>query len=200
MRAVRCLHLPLRYRWWHNFEAVHPETQERRSFFIQYLVINPGGNGTRSPVFGQLNTTTRSGRNLKPSYARLAAGTWGDGKVQLFNYYRLPAFRASQQTMRVRMGSNTANETALKGSVSGTPDKAQMHPEWLSDAGNISWDLTVDKALTFSTGIAGSPPFIKVGRQLHHQVFWQLLLARGMLVCCCRQVLLRVDAVAMASS
>jgi hypothetical protein len=174
--------LPLHNRWWHNFEAVHPETQERRSFFIQYLVMNPGGNGRNEPVFGQLNTTTRSGN--KPSYARLGAGTWGDGKVQLFNYYPLKEFKASSLTMRVNIGgTNTANETALKGSVSVTPEEAQAHPEWLSDAGSISWDLKVEKVLTFSTGIAGAPLFIKVGMQL---VLCQLLTACGVHVCWCR--------------
>lgn len=66
--------------------------------------------------------------------------------------------------MRVSIGgSNTANETALKGSVSVTAEEAKEHPEWLSDAGSISWDLKVEKVLTFSTGIAGAVPFIKVG-------------------------------------
>uniref|UniRef100_A0A383VCP8 AttH domain-containing protein n=1 Tax=Tetradesmus obliquus TaxID=3088 RepID=A0A383VCP8_TETOB len=147
--------------WWHNFEAVQPETQERRSFFIQYLVMNPAGGGNSAPVFGQINATTRSGD--RPSYARLAAGTWGEGKVQLFNYYPLSAFEASAETMQVSIGgSNTANETALKGSVSVTSDQANAHPEWLSDAGSITWDLTVEKVLTFSTGIAGALPLVKL--------------------------------------
>lgn len=106
---------------------MHPETQEKRAFFIQYLVINPGGCGTSAPVFGQINATTRSG--AKPSYARLAAGTWGAGKVQLFNYYPLSAFQASSATMHVNIGgSNTANKTALAGSVSVTPEQAAAHP------------------------------------------------------------------------
>jgi hypothetical protein len=65
--------------------------------------------------------------------------------------------------MAVKIGSrNTANETALKGSVRVTQSQAREHPEWLSDVGNISWDLTVQKLLTFASGPAGSVQLIKV--------------------------------------
>ena len=51
-----------------------------------------------------------------------------------------------------------ASETALKGSISLTPEDVSAHPEWMCDAGEISWDLTIDKQIAFNVGYGASKP------------------------------------------
>jgi hypothetical protein len=149
--------------WWHNLIAKHHETGELRPFFMQYYVMNPGLGGPE-PVLPS--------REGPPSYSRLSAGTWGSGAVQIHNYFGVGSFKASQDVMDVAIsGVNTANETHLRGSVSVTPEEAAARPEWMSDAGLISWDLKVDKQLQYSAGIATSDA---ITRLLAFEMLWHV--------------------------
>jgi len=139
--------------WWHSLSAENTETGELEAFFIEYYVINPGRGG-RQPVFGQI-----PGPPARPSYAMIKAGKWGKGKAQIHNFRGVDDFRASRKGMDVRIGKNRAGETFLKGSVSMTPREAKEHPEYMTDAGEMSWDLKVDKEISFSVGYGASAPF-----------------------------------------
>ena len=46
----------------------------------------------------------------------------------------------------------------VKGSVTITPEEASAHPEWMCDAGEMAWDLTVDKQIAFNVGYGASKP------------------------------------------
>ncbi|WP_345552034.1 tocopherol cyclase family protein [Microbulbifer aestuariivivens] len=154
--------------WWHNLYAVNRETGEERPFFIEYFVINPALGGAE-PILGQLPENKAAGR--KPSYAMMMAGTWGEDAVQIKNYYGIDALRASTSELDVAIGPNVATETHLMGSVSVTAEEAAAHPEYLSDAGEISWNLTVQKPLSYSVGYAGA----KVFRELEaFDMFWHV--------------------------
>ena len=39
-------------RWWHSFQGVCPTTQETRTFFVEYSILNPA-LGTTQPILGQ---------------------------------------------------------------------------------------------------------------------------------------------------
>lgn len=74
-------------RWWHSFQGVCPTTQETRTFFVEYSILNPA-LGAAQPILGQHPYYRRHG--MKPSYLCVKAGVFpkdGDGGLQLQSYY-----------------------------------------------------------------------------------------------------------------
>jgi len=139
--------------WWHSLVAVNDATGELEPFFIEYYVINPALGGAE-PQFGQI-----PGRPSNPSYAMIKAGKWGPGKAQIHNFWGIDDFKASGNKMDVRIGENHAGESFLKGSASLEPEEAEKHPEYISDAGTMSWDLKAKEEISFSVGYGASLPF-----------------------------------------
>jgi hypothetical protein len=143
--------------WWHSLVAVDRETGQAQPFFIAYFVINPALGG-RTPVFGQL--PENRARGLRPSYAMLKAGAWAPGNaVQIHNFYGIADFAVDARPWRVRIGPHELSRTRLRGAVRVTPEEAAAHPEYMSDAGELSWDLTAEKVLSYSVGYGASPLF-----------------------------------------
>ncbi|PKQ27676.1 MAG: hypothetical protein CVT63_06705, partial [Candidatus Anoxymicrobium japonicum] len=154
--------------WWHSLAATNRDTGEREPFFIEYYITNPGLGG-KDPVFGQLPGP--SGEKQRPSYGLVKCGKWGAGKAQLHNFYPITEVSADPVKMDVAIGPNTAKETHIKGSVEVSATTASRHPEWMSDAGSMSWDLNVTKRVTFSLGPGASFLF----RWLNaFQMFWHV--------------------------
>lgn len=159
--------------WWHSLIGVSRETGERQPFFIEYFVVNPALGGVE-PVLGQLPENQSKG--IKPSYAMMKAGTWMPGKaVQIHNFYGIEQFSVVCNPLRVHIGEHEVTETYLKGSVCLSAEDAAAHPEFMSEAGEMSWDLKAEKKLPFSVGYGASPLF----RALNvFEMFWH---AEGML-------------------
>ncbi len=44
------------------------------------------------------------------------------------------------------------------GSISISPEDVAEHPEWMCDAGSVSWDLVMDKQIAFNVGYGASKP------------------------------------------
>ena len=59
---------------------------------------------------------------------------------------------------RVEAADCLATETEIRGSIRITPEEAAAHPEWMCDAGELSWDLTIDKQIAFNVGYGASRP------------------------------------------
>ncbi len=138
--------------WWHSLMAKNRATGEMQPFFIEYYVINPalGGN---TPILGQ--TPANQAAGTKPSYAMIKVGTWKEGGgVEINNFYPISQFSASIDVMNVHIGANYANETALAGSAAVSAADAANHPEYMSDAGTMSWNLTAKKTVSYSLGYA----------------------------------------------
>jgi len=158
--------------WWHSFVATNEKTGEKRPYFIEYYVINPA-LASKEVVAGQLPANKEAGK--KPCYAMIKAGRWGEtGKAQLHNLYPVSAFSAERDRMDVRIGEHTATETRIKGSVALSEREAREHPEYMSDSGEMSWDLEAEKILKFSVGWGTSPFFRKLDAL---NMFWHA--ARG---------------------
>ncbi|MCK5245546.1 hypothetical protein KAR02_01500, partial [Candidatus Bipolaricaulota bacterium] len=159
--------------WWHSLIGVHAQSGAKRPFFIEYYVINPALGGAE-PRFGQLPANQAAG--IKPAYAMLKAGTWGkDDAVQIHNFYGIDEFTADAKQMNVQIGSHTATETHLKGAVELSEADAKAHPEYMSEAGTLSWDLRAEKVLSYSVGPGASRPM----RALEaFRMFWHV---QGML-------------------
>lgn len=75
---------------------------------------------------------------------------------------------------RVQADDCLCTETRIAGSVRVTPEEAQAHPEWMSDAGEMSWDLKVDKQIAYNVGYRASGPFRALNA---FEMFWH---AEGM--------------------
>ena len=59
---------------------------------------------------------------------------------------------------RIEAADCLASETVLKGSVAITSEEAAAHTEWMCDAGEMTWDLTIDKQIAFNVGYGASKP------------------------------------------
>ncbi len=155
--------------WWHSLVGISKATGEERPFFIEYYVVNPALGG-KEPILGQLEENKRKG--IKPSYAMLKAGSWGkEGAVQIHNFYGIDDFSASPQKMDVRIGAHTATETHIKGAVRITKEESLAHPEFMANAGEMSWDIKVKKVLSYDVGFGASKPLRTLSA---FQMFWHV--------------------------
>lgn len=159
--------------WWHSLVGVHAVSGEKRPFFIEYYVINPE-RGNDAPIPGQLPVHQQ--QKIRPSYAMLKAGAWGSNNaVQIHNLYGIRSFSASPTHMEVKIGEHFANETHLSGAVKVTPEEARDHPEWMSDAGEMTWDLQAEKILGYNVGFGAAPLMRRLNA---FQMYWHV---QGML-------------------
>ena len=142
--------------WWHSFSGHHAETGERRTFFIEFFCCNPDLAELES-VFGQLPANKKAGK--KPSYLMVKAGSWGTDAKQLhrfFSWYDVDM--AEGAPFHVKADDCLCSETRLIGSVEVTADDAAAHPEWMCDAGSMTWDLKVKKRISYNVGYGASAP------------------------------------------
>lgn len=139
--------------WWHSFVATNANTGKLKPFFIEYYVINPGlWNG--EIVWGQKKESRL--QNKRPCYAMVKAGTWGETKLQLHNFYKISDFYASTEELKCRIKDNYVSENELYGQVVVTEEESKMYPERMSDYGTIKWDLKVEKDVQFDVGYGTS--------------------------------------------
>ena len=159
-RNAFMLHGPLAHHgydwWWHSFTAQDAETGEDKPFFIEFFICNPA-LAEDQPTLGQLPENRRAGR--RPSYLMVKAGTWGREHFQLHRFFSLRKVRIhGDAPYEVEAEDCYASETALKGSIHILPEEAAAHPEWMCDAGELSWDLKLDKQIAFNVGYGASKP------------------------------------------
>ena len=159
-RDACMLHGPLAHHgydwWWHSFTAQDAETGEDKPFFIEFFVCNPA-LAENEPVLGQLPANKAAGK--KPSYLMIKAGTWGEDACQLHRFFAWDDVQLhGDSPYRIEAADCLACETALKGSVAITSEEAAAHPEWMCDAGEMTWDLTIDKQIAFNVGYGASKP------------------------------------------
>ena len=159
-RDACMLHGPLAHHgydwWWHSFTAQDAETGEDKPFFIEFFACNPA-LAEEAPVLGQLPANRAAGKH--PSYLMVKAGTWGGDACQLHRFFAWKDVALhGEAPYQIEAADCLACETALKGSVAVAPAEAAAHPEWMSDAGEMRWDLTIDKQIAFNVGYGASKP------------------------------------------
>ena len=159
-RDACILHGPLAHHgydwWWHSFTAQDAETGEDKPFFIEFFACNPA-LAEEAPVLGQLPANRAAGKH--PSYLMVKAGTWGGDACQLHRFFAWKDVALhGEAPYQIEAADCLACETALKGSVAVAPAEAAAHPEWMSDAGEMRWDLTIDKQIAFNVGYGASKP------------------------------------------
>ncbi|MCQ2345569.1 MAG: hypothetical protein MJZ82_02240 [Paludibacteraceae bacterium] len=159
--------------WWHSLTAHDAETGEGKAFFIEFFTCNPD-LGSKKPVFGQLPGTTDT--PVKPSYVMVKAGAWGaDGKGQLhrfFGWHEIRLYKGAP--FELTAGDCYVTETHTNGHIVVSERQAEEHPEWMSDAGEMSWNLEINKQVAFNVGYGASSP---MRRKQWFEMFWH---AEGM--------------------
>lgn len=154
--------------WWHSFTGRDAETGELKPFFIEYYVINPAlWKGKK--VFGQLKEN--SAGDKRPCYAMIKAGSWGSEKAQIHNFFDMDACEFSYQKLDCRLGQNILSENFLKGEVIITKEECLQHPEYMTDAGHMKWELQVNKKLSYDVGYGSSKIFSSLAV---FRMFWHV--------------------------
>lgn len=143
-------------RWWHSFTGICPNTQETRTFFVEYFVINPG-LGSTQPILGKHPYFKK--RGMKPSYVMIKAGAFpdenGQGGKQLHAFFPISSLKVVPDPLYVEVDDNFFSENQMAGFVGVTNDQAR-HRSFMTDAGSMEWDLKMHKAIACQTGpIAG---------------------------------------------
>lgn len=142
--------------WWHSFTGTSRRTGEERSFFVEFFLCNPGLGGAE-PILGQLPKNREAG--VKPSYLMVKVGCWGKGARQLHRFFGWDDVQLGEGVPYwVAADDCLACETDLLGHVSVSAEDAAAHPEWMSDAGSMLWDLHLTKDIAYNVGYGAGKP------------------------------------------
>ena len=155
--------------WWNSFTARDGETNEEKPFFIEFFICNPHLADDK-PTFGQLKEN-----NKKPSYLMVNVGTWGEDHKQLHRFFSYKDIKIYPKApFSIKADDCYLDENKTKGSIHLEKDFIEKHPEYMSDYGNISWDIEIDKKIAFNVGYGASKLFRKLNS---FEMFWH---AEGM--------------------
>lgn len=102
-------------------------------------------------------------------------GFWGKEKGQLHRF--LPWSQVSipmGEPLHLQAGDCSCTETHMTGHVRVTPEEVAAHPEWMSDAGEMEWDLQIQKLVAYHVGYGASRFFRAINA---FEMFWH---AEGM--------------------
>ena len=139
-------------RWWHSFIGVCSATQETRTFFVEYFVINPG-LGQEQPILGQHPYFKK--RGMKPSYVMVKAGVFpneqGEGGKELHAFYPISSMKVANDPFYVQIEDCSFSETKLSGYVDVSFNEAR-HRSLMTDVGYMEWDLEMNKVISCHTG------------------------------------------------
>lgn len=125
-------------RWRYFFSAHNKKTNAPKSFFIELIIVNPKRSPAQ-PIFGQLYE--QKIKKHYPSYVMIKAGTWGDRSKQINDFYPSEKLKVNRKTATILINSIVFSHNTLKGSVSQSKSDIMLHPEYMSNAGAIAWDL-----------------------------------------------------------
>ncbi len=158
--------------WWHSFTARNAKTNEEKPFYIEFFTCNPKLGGDE-PIFGQLKENKEKG--IRPSYLMVNVGTWGEYHAQFHRFFGWNKFTLNRKAPYSIIADDCyMDEVSTKGSINISKEENDKHPEWMSDAGSISWDLKIEKIIPYNVGYGAS----KLFRSLQlFEMFWH---AEGM--------------------
>lgn len=158
--------------WWHSFIARDAETGEEKPFFLEFFLCNPAMGGVR-PVFGQFPENKANG--VRPSYLMVKVGCWGEDARQLHRFFGWRNIRVDYGVpFSIEADDCFLTETETHGHVLVSETDAKAHPEWMSQSGEIRWNLRIRKRIPFNVGYGASGP---MRRWQLFEMFWH---AEGM--------------------
>lgn len=143
--------------WWHSFTAHNKITNEEKAFYIEFFLINPK-HAQNEPVFGQLEDNIKN--NFKPSYLMVNVGTWGKDHAQLHRFFAWKDIKINyKKPFKILAKDCYLDEKQTFGTVKVTKEEVMNHPEYMSDAGEISWKLNIQKKIAFNVGYGAGKLF-----------------------------------------
>jgi len=140
--------------WWHSFTGRSRKTGEEKSFFIEFFLCNPEKGG-RKPVLGQLPENREKGK--APSYLMVKAGAWGEDAAQLHRFFAWEDVGLKRKAPFALVAEDCyLSELSTRGRILVTEKEAAEHPEYMCQAGKMSWNLKIEKKLPFNVGYGTS--------------------------------------------
>ncbi len=137
--------------WWHSFTAYHAETGEEKTFYIEYFLCNPALAEEKPVIVWNHPKDQKVGK--KPSYAMIHVGFWGKEKGQLHRFLPWKEVYVSQGSpFYLKAADCFCSERHMTGAVHITEEEAKRHPEWMSDAGSMEWDIKINKKVAYHVG------------------------------------------------
>lgn len=159
--------------WWHSFTGIHEKSGKSKSFYIEYFLCNPA-RAQKYPVI-VWNDPKAQKTKMRPSYCMINAGFWGKEKGQLHRFIPWSQVSISiNHPLNLKADDCTCTETHMTGHLTITPEDVTRHPEWMSDAGEMSWDIRIHKQISYNVGYGASKLFRKINA---FEMFWH---AEGM--------------------
>ena len=99
----------------------------------------------------------------------------GEEKGQLHRFFPWSQVSIPMDApLNLKAGDCTCTETHMSGHVRVTPEEAAAHPEWMSGAGELAWDLDIQKLVAYHVGYGASKFFRTLNA---FEMFWH---AEGM--------------------
>ena len=136
-------------RWRHSFSGYHEITGERRTFFVEYLLLNP-------------MPEKRSHEKSAPlSYVRVSAGFFPDETsegLQLHAYYSVQDAKYARKPLYLQVGRACMSENRISGLVE-IPETVSIQFPLFTDAGTMEWNIEINKTIACHTGLLASPLF-----------------------------------------
>ena len=152
--------------WWHSFTAINDKTGEEKAFFIEFYVCN-NYYAEEKPKFGRLNE--------KPCYLMVKFGAWGENAKQIHRFFGLKKVKIySSNGIKIEADDCYLDENKTYGKIELSEEESKLHPEYMADYGNVSWNLKIDKKIAFNVGYGASKLFRKIKA---FEMFWH---AEGM--------------------
>lgn len=128
--------------WWHSFTGRNQKTGKEKTFFIEFFLCNPN-YGEKKPVFGKPH----------PSYLMVKAGAWGEDAAQLHRFFGWDDVNLHGKAPFALAAEDCyLSEKATKGRISLTEEEVKAHPEYMCQAGKMSWNLRIEKKVPFNVG------------------------------------------------
>ncbi|MBQ5952136.1 MAG: hypothetical protein IJL66_08320 [Lachnospiraceae bacterium] len=159
--------------WWHSFTAENAETGEKKPFYVEFFTCNPA-RAQDEPVI-VWNRPDLQEAGVLPSYLMVNVGFWGEDHGQLHRFFAWKDVDLQPDApYHIAAADCSCSETHTEGSICVTPEEAAAHPEWMSDAGEISWNLDIRKEIAFHVGYGASKFFRRINA---FEMFWH---AEGM--------------------
>lgn len=137
--------------WRHSFTGYNKITGEEKVFFVEYFIMNPQLFPSKV-VFGQRSDNLLYG--IRPSYVLINAGVWGENGKQLHNFYPADELVVKHGKLNLQVGSCILSESEISGSVSVENEESLRYPECMSDAGAMTWNLSVNKKIAFAQSVS----------------------------------------------
>lgn len=159
--------------WWHSFTAYHAVTGKPKTFYIEYFLCNPDLAENEAVMVWNDPEAQKAGK--RPSYCMINAGFWGKEKGQLHRFFSWKDVRVSGKIpFHLAAGNCSCSEKHMRGSIQVSESDVRDHPEWMSDAGTMEWDIKIEKKISYNVGYGASKLFRIINA---FEMFWH---AEGM--------------------